>query len=151
MQIRLQQRRADQPPEEWRPSVIMVNDRTFDRRSPLTMLRWLCHRYGFGTYVHFIKGMLTEATFAESNAVRSRLLELARKQHSTVYMDTVVSPSMTTALAQTLQVPGVSGMSNNCILFEFAQRDSLDVVEGVVDQCPICGRHRYDINGASPR
>ena len=135
MQIRLQQRRADQPAEEWRPSVIMVNDRTFDRRSPLTMLRWLCHRYGFGTYVHFIKGMLTETTFAESNAVRSRLLELARKQHSTVYMDTVVSPSMTTALAQTLQVPGVSGMSNNCILFEFARRDSLDVVESVVDQC----------------
>ncbi|MDE2770387.1 MAG: amino acid permease [Bacteroidota bacterium] len=135
MQIRLQQRRADQPTEEWRPSVIMVNDRTFDRRSPLTMLRWLCHRYGFGTYVHFIKGMLTETTFAESNAVRSRLLELARKQHSTVYMDTVVSPSMTSALAQTLQVPGVSGMSNNCILFEFAQRDSLDVVESVVDQC----------------
>ena len=135
MQIRLQQRRADQPPEEWRPSVIMVNDRTFDRRSPLTMLRWLCHRYGFGTYVHFIKGMLTETTFAESNAVRSRLLELARKQHSTVYMDTVVSPSMTSALAQTLQVPGVSGMSNNSILFEFAQRDSLDVVESVVDQC----------------
>ena len=135
MQIRLQQRRADQPPEDWRPSVIMVNDRTFDRRSPLTMLRWLCHRYGFGTYVHFIKGMLTEATFAESNAVRSRLLELARKQHSTVYMDTVVSPSITSALAQTLQVPGVSGMSNNSILFEFAQRDSLDVVESVVDQC----------------
>ena len=99
------------------------------------MLRWLCHRYGFGTYVHFIKGMLTETTFAESNAVRSRLLELARKQHSTVYMDTVVSPSMTSALAQTLQVPGVSGMSNNSILFEFAQRDSLDVVESVVDQC----------------
>ena len=135
MQIRLQQRRADQPPEEWRPSVIMVNDRTFDRRSPLTMLRWLCHRYGFGTYVHFIKGMLTETTFAESNAVRSRLLELARKQHSTVYMDTVVSPSITSALAQTLQVPGVSGMSNNSILFEFAQRDSLDVVENVVYQC----------------
>jgi amino acid transporter len=135
MQIRLQQRRADQLPEEWRPSVIMVNDRTFDRRSPLTMLRWLCHRYGFGTYVHFIKGKLTETTFSESNAVRSRLLELARKQHSTVYMDTVVSPSITSALAQTLQVPGVSGMSNNSILFEFAQRESLDVVESVVDQC----------------
>lgn len=135
MQIRLQQRRVDQSPEEWRPSVIMVNDRTFDRRSPLTMLRWLCHRYGFGTYVHFIKGKLTETTFSESNAVRYRLLELARKQHSTVYMDTVVSPSITSALAQTLQVPGVSGMSNNSILFEFAQRDSLDVVESVVDQC----------------
>ncbi len=135
MQIRLQQRRVDQTSEEWRPSVIMVNDRTFDRRSPLTMLRWLCHRYGFGTYVHFIKGMLTETTFSESNAVRSRLLDLAKRQNSTVYMDTVVSPSIISALAQTLQVPGVSGMSNNSILFEFAQRDSLDVVKSVVDQC----------------
>ncbi len=135
MQIRLQQRRVDQTSEEWRPSVIMVNDRTFDRRSPLTMLRWLCHRYGFGTYVHFIKGMLTEITFSESNAVRSRLLDLAKRQNSTVYMDTVVSPSIISALAQTLQVPGVSGMSNNSILFEFAQRDSLDVVKSVVDQC----------------
>ncbi|MCY4673399.1 MAG: amino acid permease [Bacteroidetes bacterium] len=135
MQIRLQQRRVDQTSEEWRPSVIMVNDRTFDRRSPLTMLRWLCHRYGFGTYVHFIKGMLTETTFSESNAVKSRLLDLAKRQNSTVYMDTVVSPSIISALAQTLQVPGVSGMSNNSILFEFARRDSLDVVKSVVDQC----------------
>ena len=135
MQIRLQQRRKEVTGDEWRPSVIMVNDRTFDRRSPLTMLRWLCHRYGFGTYVHFIKGRLTSATFFESNIVKDRLLKLARTQHSVVYMDTVVSPSITSALAQTLQVPGVSGMSNNSILFEFAQRDTVDVVKGIVDQC----------------
>ncbi len=135
MQIRLQQRREDLIADEWRPSVIMVNDRTFDRRSPLIMLRWLCHRYGFGTYVHFIKGRLSAETFAESKAVKERLLQLAKREHSAVYMDTVVSPSITSALAQTLQVPGVSGMSNNSILFEFAQRDSEDVVRSVVDQC----------------
>ncbi len=135
MQIRLQQRRTGRVADEWRPSVIMVNDRTFDRRSPLMMLRWLCHRYGFGTYVHFIKGRLTSSTFFESKAVKERLLKLARTQQSVVYMDTVVSPSITSALAQTLQVPGVSGMSNNSILFEFAQRDSMDVVRSIVDQC----------------
>ncbi len=135
MQIRLQQRRSEQVADEWRPSVIMVNDRTFDRRSPLMMLHWLCHRYGFGTYVHFIKGKLNATTFFESKTVKERLLKLARTQHSAVYMDTVVSPSITSALAQTLQVPGVSGMSNNSILFEFAQRDSMDVVRGIVDQC----------------
>lgn len=135
MQIRLQQRREDLIADEWRPSVIMVNDRTFDRRSPLIMLRWLCHRYGFGTYVHFIKGRLSAETFAESKAVKERLLQLAKREHSAVYMDTVVSPSITSALAQTLQVPGVSGMSNNSILFEFAHRDSEDVVRSVVDQC----------------
>ncbi|MCY4158086.1 MAG: amino acid permease [Bacteroidetes bacterium] len=135
MQIRLQQRRTDSVTDEWRPSVIMVNDRTFDRRSPLMMLRWLCHRYGFGTYVHFIKGRLTSSTFHESKGVKERLLKLAKKQQSAVYMDTVVSPSITSALAQTLQVPGVSGMSNNSILFEFAQRDSEEVVKSIVDQC----------------
>jgi len=135
MQIRLQQRRADFAADEWRPSVIMVNDRTFDRRSPLIMLRWLCHRYGFGTYVHFIKGQLTSSTFSEGMKVKERLLELAKKQQSAVYMDTVISPSITSALAQTLQVPGVSGMSNNSILFEFAHRDSEDVVKSIVDQC----------------
>lgn len=135
MQIRLQQRRTDIVADEWRPSVIMVNDRTFDRRSPLMMLRWLCQRYGFGTYVHFIKGRLSADTFAESKAIKERLLKLAKKEHSTVYMDTVVSPSITSALAQTLQVPGVSGMSNNSILFEFAQGDSREVTTSVVDQC----------------
>ena len=135
MQIRLQQRRADSGKDEWRPSVIMVNDRTFDRSSPLIMLRWLCHRYGFGTYVHFIKGRLSETTFFESRTVKERLLTMAKKQHSAVYMDTVVSPSITSALAQTLQVPGVSGMSNNSILFEFTQQDSKDVVRSIVDQC----------------
>ncbi|MCY4233243.1 MAG: amino acid permease [Bacteroidetes bacterium] len=135
MQIRQQQRRADVVAEEWRPSVIMVNDRTFDRRSPLIMLHWLCHRYGFGTYVHYIKGRLTSETFFESKAIKERLLKMARKQNSAVYMDTVVSPSITSALAQTLQVPGVSGMSNNSILFELTQQDSMDVTRSIVDQC----------------
>ncbi len=135
MQIRLQQRRADIIADEWRPSVIMVNDRTFDRRSPLIMLHWLCHRYGFGTYVHYIKGRLTSDAFFESKSVKERLLKMARKQNSAVYMDTVVSPSITSALAQTLQIPGVSGMSNNSILFELTQQDSKQVVQSIVDQC----------------
>ena len=135
MSVRLQRRREETDYREWRPSVIMVNDRTFDRRSPLTMLRWLCHRFGFGTYLHFIKGRLDQEHYAESQAMKSRLLELAQSQKSTIYMDTVVSPSMISALAQSLQVPGVSGMSNNGILFEFSTHDSPDIVSDVVRHC----------------
>ena len=47
MQIRLQKT----PPDEWRPSIITVTDRTFDRSAPMQMLTWLSHRYGFGTYL----------------------------------------------------------------------------------------------------
>ncbi|MGD8362489.1 MAG: amino acid permease, partial [Gemmatimonadota bacterium] len=41
LQIRLQKT----PPRDWRPSVIMITSRTFDRFSPIRMLSWLCHRY----------------------------------------------------------------------------------------------------------
>ncbi len=135
MHIRLQRRRQLDDSAEWRPSVIMVNDRTFDRRSPLTMLRWLCHRHGFGTYLHFVKGRLDAASFRESQHTKWRLLELARTQKSTVYMDTIVSPSMLSALAQSLQVPGVAGITNNAVMFEFSNRDAEGVVDDVVKNC----------------
>ncbi len=135
LHIRLQRRRENVTQNEWRPSVIMVNERTFDRRSPLVMFRWLCHRFGFGTYLHFIKGKLVPVSFMESRRVKRQLVELARVQNSTVYMDTIVSPSMTSALAQSLQVPGVSGMSNNAVMFEFAHKDDSAVVDEVVNNC----------------
>ena len=135
MHVRLQRRGWMDTKGEWRPSIIMVNDRTFDRRSPLAMLRWLCHRHGFGTYLHLIKDRLNANSFREGRTMHDRLVELARIQRSTVYMDTIISPSMTSALAQSLQVPGVSGISNNAVMFEFSNRDDIGVVRELVQLC----------------
>lgn len=135
MSVRLQERRRRISASEWRPSVIMINDRTFDRRSPLQFMRWICHRYGFGTYLHFIKGPLNTKTFAQSEQIKERLIRQARQQKSPVYMDTVVSPSMTSALAQSLQIPGVSGLNNNSILFEFSIHDEDAILEEVAESC----------------
>ena len=135
MSVRLQERRRRILASDWRPSVIMINDRTFDRRSPLQFMRWICHRYGFGTYLHFIKGHLDQKTFAQSEQLKERLIKQARQQKSPVYMDTVVSPSMTSALAQSLQIPGVSGLSNNTILFEFSIHDEDEILEEVAQSC----------------
>jgi solute carrier family 12 sodium/potassium/chloride transporter 2 len=128
LQIRLQKT----PPRDWRPSVIMISSRTFDRFSPLRLLSWLCHRYGFGTYLHFIKGMLNRETVLESLEIQERLIEGVEETDSAVYMDTIISPSMASALAQSLQVPGVSGMENNTILFEFSVHDPPEVVDEVI-------------------
>ncbi|MGA7304976.1 MAG: amino acid permease [Rhodothermales bacterium] len=133
--IRLQRHAETTGRDEWRPSIIMVNDRTFDRRSPLIFLRWLCHRLGFGTYLHYVQGNLNETSFRESAEVKQRLVHLAKMQRSTVYMDTIVSPSMTSALAQSLQVPGVSGLSNNAVMFEFSLNDGEEVIAEVVKNC----------------
>jgi len=124
MHLKLQRRRerASKAPE-WRPRVMMVSERTFDRRAHLLLLKWLCNRHGFGTYLHYIKGMLTDETFLESERVKRKIVKMARDQDMNVSMDTIISPSMITALAQSLQIPGISGQSNNAILFEFSRFD----------------------------
>ncbi len=140
LQIRLQK----SPPRDWRPSVIMITPRTFDRFSPLRMLSWLCHRYGFGTYLHFIPGMLSRETFLESKGILDRLIGGIEETDSAIYVDTIISPSMASALAQSLQVPGVSGMENNTILFEFSVHDGPEVVDEVVRGCLMASAPRMN-------
>jgi amino acid transporter len=140
LQIRLQK----SPPRDWRPSVIMITSRTFDRFSPIRMLSWLCHRYGFGTYLHFIRGMLNRENILESRKVLARLIEGIEETDSAIYVDTIISPSMASALAQCLQVPGVSGMENNTILFEFSRHDPPEVVEEVLRGCALASAPRMN-------
>ena len=52
MQIGLQSMGSESAADQWRPSIIMVDGRTFDRASPLQLMAWLCHRHAVGTYLH---------------------------------------------------------------------------------------------------
>jgi amino acid transporter len=135
MQIRLQKSLHIRPHDDWRPSLVMISERSFTRSSPMAMLGWLCHHYGFGTYLHLIRGFLEPDTWKESRRILSRLIKVAEGKHSAIYVDTIVSPSMKSALAQTLQVPGVSGMENNTILFEFSMNDEPEVLDEAVEGC----------------
>jgi amino acid transporter len=127
-QIKLQASAAIQRPNEWRPSVIMVNGRTFERTSPIQFFSWLTHRYGVGTYLHYIKGLLDGTTYQESRKYLERLIEMMQARRSAIYVDTLISPSARSALAQALQLPGVSGLDNNCILSEFSPDDDDDLL-----------------------
>lgn len=79
----------------------------------MQFLGWLCHRFGFGTYLHYIQGPLDREHFKASRCELARLVALTHARGTGVYVDTIVSPSMPSALAQSLQIPGVSGMDNN--------------------------------------
>jgi len=135
MQVKLQKSLRGRRPGDWRPSLIMVNRRTFERTAHLQLLTWLCHRYGFATYLHLIEGRLTAETFRESRAVLPRLIEVARARRSAIYVDTIVSPTLTSALAQSVQVPGVSGMENNTVMLEFTTHDGEEVLKEVEEGC----------------
>jgi amino acid transporter len=134
-QVKLQASAARQRADEWRPSIIMINGRTFTRSAPLQFFGWISHRYGFGAYFHYIEGHLSRQTYKESRRQLAKLVEMRQTAKSSIYVDTMVSPSMRSALAQTLQLPGVAGMENNTILFEFAHDDGDDVLGEVEDGC----------------
>jgi hypothetical protein len=66
-----------------------------------------------------IEGYFSRAMAEESKATLSRLIHLADLSDSNVYVDTIVSPSFTTAVTQIIQLPGISGKENNMVLLEF--------------------------------
>jgi amino acid transporter len=124
-QLQVFAQRADKEDREtgWRPFVICISEDTFKRRSAFDMLRWISYKYGFGTYIHYLNGMLNDNTNDESKAILDKLLNLARGSKNRVYLDTIISPSYTSAIAQVIQLSGISGRGNNMILFEFSRTD----------------------------
>jgi len=122
LQVRLQV----MPQDDWRPSVIAVSGRTFRRTAPRRVMSWLCRRHGVGTWIHHLAGTLDGSTLEESERTRERLVREFGRARSEIYLDTMVSPSMRTALAQALQMPGVGGMENNTALFELSVHDGPD-------------------------
>lgn len=142
MQIKLQRAAASERGGDWRPSVIMVDSRSFERAAPIHLLASLCHRYGFATYLHYIKGRLDADSYHDSKDTLARLVRSIPYRESSVYVDTIVSPSMRSALAQALQLPGVSGMENNTVLFAHSAHDDPKSLDEIREECLIassCG------------
>ncbi|WP_321286874.1 amino acid permease [uncultured Sunxiuqinia sp.] len=124
-QLQIFAQRADKEDREisWRPFGVCISHDTFKRRSAFDVMRWLSYKYGFGTYIHFIKGYLNEETTYASKESLKRLINLSHGSKNRVYLDTIISPSYTSAIAQVVQLSGISGKGNNLILFEFSRTE----------------------------
>ncbi|WP_159519132.1 APC family permease [Sunxiuqinia indica] len=124
-QLQIFAQRADKEDREvsWRPFGVCISHDTFKRRSAFDVMRWLSYKYGFGTYIHFIKGYLNEETNQASKESLKRLINLSHGSKNRVYLDTIISPSYTSAIAQVVQLSGISGKGNNLILFEFSRTE----------------------------
>lgn len=126
LQIWMQKKRSPIRGADWRPSFIAVSSATFKRLAAFDLLRWLAHRQGFGTYFHFIQGMLTRENNQKARAELEKIIKLTGESRAGVFADTIVSPSFTTSVAQIIQVPGVAGMDNNGLILEFSRDERLD-------------------------
>ncbi|CAM2007137.1 amino acid permease [Acanthopleuribacter pedis] len=143
IQIFMQKRRQAQDVLNWRPSVVCVSASTFTRTSALDLLRWMSHRHGFGTYIHFIRGYLSKETKQVADETMARLLRLIKVGRGRVFVDTIVSPSETSAISQVIQLPGVSGHENNGLLMEFSKRDPVDLA-GIISHATLVAANQFD-------
>ncbi len=119
LQVYLQKSKKSFSTSSWRPSAICVSDGTFKREEAFRLLSWIAHDYGFGTYIHLIHGYYSRSMHQDSVRMLDELIQKSGKLKSNVYLDTIISPSYTSAIAQIIQVPGISGMENNMVIFEF--------------------------------
>ncbi len=153
LQILIQRKQASVTLSNWRPSFIAVSSSSFTRLAPFDLLRWISHYYGFGTFIHYIKGPLNESTQKESKEKLNQLIKQGAASHAGIYLDTIISPSFKTAVAQIVQLPGISGLENNSMLFEFHEDDESEIsriIEGcqfasIVDfnQCVLRSSERH--------
>jgi len=144
MQIYLQKARKNKEVKEWRPSMICLSDETFNRSMAFRLLNWISYKFGFGTYIHVIDGYYSKSTVQESHEILEKLLTKFEKYKNNVYIDTIISPSYTSAVAQTIQVPGIAGMENNMVLFEF-DKDNPTNLANIIDNFALVNSGNFDI------
>ena len=136
--------KAETKEQDWRPSVICIARHAFERTSDFDLSRWMCHRYGFGTYIHFIQGYLSKETHTQAEKDLLELIKIASEVQSNVYMDTMISPSYTTAIAQALQLPSISGKEGNMFLFEFSRQQPAELIE-IINNVQLVKAANYDL------
>lgn len=120
----------------WRPSVVCVSSDSFVRENAFQVLNWISYKYGYGTYIHLVRGLFNEETRKAANKYVDNLLDKHNVKKHNVFISSMISPSYTSAIAQIVQLPGVSGMPNNMVLFEY-QRENKEGLDQILENYPL--------------
>jgi len=143
LQVFLQKAEKEQS-ASWRPSVVCISENSFERYAAFDLLRWISYKYGFGTYIHKITGYLSKATNQEAKACKNRLIKRSETSGSNIYIDTLISPSYTSAIAQVIQLPGISGTENNLLMFEYSKHEPTNL-DNIVDNFKLIHSVDFDV------
>jgi len=144
LQVYLQKSKKIGSSQKWRPAVVCVSQNTFERDEAFKLLSWISYKYGFGTYIHLIEGYYSTTSHLEAQEYLKQLIGKSEKEHSNIYLDTLISPSYTSAIAQVIQLPSISGMDNNMILFEF-DKENPENLDQIIDNYSLCRSGDYEI------
>lgn len=144
LQVYMQKRQTRYRSPEWRPSALCISTESFKRDTAFQVLNWISYKYGFGTYIHKIHGYFSNETNKKAREDLKTLRERFDSATNQVYIDTLISPSYTSAIAQSIQVPGISGMENNLVLLEFFKEEP-DELDQIIDNLALIVAGGFDI------
>ncbi|MEO1628436.1 MAG: amino acid permease, partial [Bacteroidota bacterium] len=143
LQVFLQKANKEQN-RSWRPSVVCISESSFKRFAAFDLLRWISQTYGFGTYIHKITGYLSKSTNREAKQSKNRLIKMVESSNSNIYVDTLISPSYTSAIAQVIQLPGISGTENNLLMFEYSKSQP-ENLSNIIDNFKLITSVDFDV------
>ena len=143
LQVFLQKANKEQS-QSWRPSVVCVSESSFERLAAFELLKWISSRYGFGTYIHKVPGYLSRSNNEIAQVAKNRLIKMAEDADSNIYVDCLISPSFTSAIAQVIQLPGISGTENNLLLLEYSKSEP-EKLEDIVDNFALIAAVNFDV------
>ncbi len=138
------QKKSNKTHKEWRPSAICISKASFKRDKAFHLLNWISYKYGFGTYLHQIVGYYSKTTVQQGREELEKLFQQVSGTENHVYIDTIISPSNTSAIAQAIQIPGIAGMENNMIIFEF-DKENPDNLDDIIDNFALVSSGDFDI------
>jgi hypothetical protein len=93
--------------------------------------------------LHRIEGYYSKATYKQSKTELQKLIS-NNDRNNYVYIDTIISPSYTSAIAQSIQIPGISGMENNMVIFEFSKEDPVELPD-IIDNFNLVKAGNFDV------
>ncbi len=144
LQVMLQKKQSKKTAKEWRPSAICISKDSFKRDKAFRLLNWISYKYGFGTYLHHIVGYYSKNTANQARQELLKLLDHVNQIENHVYIDTLISPSNTSAIAQAIQIPGIAGMENNLIIFEYDKENPTNLIE-IIDNFALVNSGDFDV------
>lgn len=144
LQVYVQENQQDGQKGEWRPAAVCISANSFERAKVLDLMKWISYKHGFGTYFHFIEDYYSRHSYLESQEVLSQLVKKQTKEHSSIYIDTLISPSYTSAIAQVIQAPSISGMENNMMVFEY-DKSNPEEVNRILENVNLAKAGDFDI------
>ncbi|TCO09158.1 amino acid permease [Natronoflexus pectinivorans] len=144
IQVYMQKNQSETDADEWRPAVVCISPHSLEREKVLDLMKWISYKHGFGTYFHYLEGYYSKQTYAESREIMKQLINLQIEENNAMYIDTMISPSYTSAIAQVIQAPSISGMENNMVLFEY-DKNKPEEIHRILENIKLTKAGNFDV------